>query len=91
MLAKEESVVNFLADIRKDLGNLEWNCTIELDGARPSKEVGKAIHVDRTKIESAIADMKKHLQSFRQYRRKEKALEKQRKRLEKSQPKPSPP
>jgi len=83
-------VVNFLADIRKDLGNLEWDCTIELDGASPPQEVGKAIHVARTKIESTIADMKKYLQSFRQYRRKEKELEKQKKRLEKLHQKPSP-
>jgi ATPase subunit of ABC transporter with duplicated ATPase domains len=37
----------------------------------------------RNEIQSAIADMEEHLRSFRQYRRKEKAQEKHRKRLEK--------
>jgi len=80
MLAKEEAVVNFLVDARKDLGNLEWNCTVEQNVASSPEEVGKAIHVARNNIESTIADMREHLHSFRQYRRKQKALEKQKKR-----------
>jgi hypothetical protein len=85
ILTKEESVVNFLSGIGKNLGELEWTCTIELDGATSPKEVGKAIHVARKKIESTIEDMGKHLRSFRQYRKREK----QRIRLEKSHPRPS--
>jgi hypothetical protein len=84
MLTKEESVVNFLVETDKYLAELEWNCTTELDGASSPQEVGKAIHGARNKIESTIADMRKYLHSFREYRRREKAREKQRKRLEKS-------
>ena len=80
MLAKEEAVVNFLVDARKDLGNLEWNCTVEQNEASSPQEVGKAIHVARNNIESTIADMRKYLHSFRQYRRKQKALEKKKER-----------
>jgi hypothetical protein len=89
MLTKEESVVNFLVGIHKYLGELEWTCTIELHGASSPQEVGKAIHVARDKIESATADMREYLHSFRRYRRKEKAQEKHRKRLEKSHQRPS--
>ena len=85
MLTKEESLVNFLVGIDKYLGKLEHTCTLELHGASSPKEVGKAIYVVRDKIESTIADMEEHLRSFRQYRRKLKAQEKQRKRLEKSE------
>jgi hypothetical protein len=62
---------------------LERDCTLELDGASSPKEVGKAIHVARNEIQSTTADLEKHLRSFREYRRKEKAREKQRKRVEK--------
>ncbi len=89
MLTKEESVLNFLVEIDKYLGKLERACTLELHGASSPQRVGKAIYVARNKIESTIAGMEEHLRSFRQYRRKEKAQEKQKKRLEKSQPKPS--
>lgn len=82
MLAKEEAVANFLGQTHKDLGNLEWNCTIEIDGGTSPQEMGKAIHGARNKIEANIADMKKHLRSFRQYRKKEKAQEKQKKAVE---------
>ena len=73
MLRKEEELVNFLVGTDKNLGDLEWNCTIELKGAFSMQEAAKVIHGDRKKIESTIADMRKHLQSFRQYRKKEKA------------------
>jgi hypothetical protein len=89
MLAKEESVLNFLVDTRKDLGNLEWNCTVEMNGATSPQELGKGIHVARNNIESTIADMSEHLHSFRQYRKKQKVLEKQRKLSEKSPQRPS--
>jgi hypothetical protein len=79
MLTKEESIFNFLVDTNKSLANLEWTCTIELQGESSPQEVGKAIHVTRKNIESTIADMGKHLRSFRKYRRKEKAQEKQKK------------
>ena len=79
MLTKEESVVNFLEGINKNLGDLEFKCSIELHGATSPQEVGKVIHAARNKLEVNIADMKKHLYSFRQYRKKEKAQKKDKK------------
>jgi sensor histidine kinase YesM len=84
MLRKEESIVNFLEGIHKNLGKIEVTCTLEVQGASSPQEVGKTIHVVRNEIQSTIANMQEHLQSFRQHRRKEKTQEKQRKRLEKS-------
>lgn len=89
MLTKEESVVNFLEGLHKYLGKLEHTCTLELHGASSPQEMGKAIHVARNKIELTIADMEEHLLSFPQYRKKEKAKEKQKKRVEKSHQRPS--
>ena len=83
MLTKEESVVNFLEGLHKYLGKLEHTCTLELHGSSSPQEVAKAIHMARNKIESTIADMDEHLRSFPQYRKKEKAKEKRRKRMEK--------
>jgi len=79
MLRKEESIVNFLEGIHKNLGKIEVTCTLEVQGASSPQEVGKTIHVVRNEIQSTIANIQEHLQSFRQYRRKEKAREKQRK------------
>ena len=84
MLRKEESIANFLDGIHKNLGKLEVTCTLEVQGASSPQEVGKTIHLVRNEIQSIIANMEEHLRSFRQYRRKEKAREKQRKGLEKS-------
>jgi hypothetical protein len=79
MLTKEESIFSFLRDANKSLANLEWTCTVELQGESSPQEVGKSIHVERKKIESNIADLEKHLRSFRKYRKKEKAQEKEKK------------
>jgi hypothetical protein len=84
MLRKEESIVNFLDGIHKNLGKIEVNCTLEVQGASSPEEVGKAIHVVRNEIQSTIANVQEHLNSFRQHRRKDKVKEKQRKRLERS-------
>ena len=89
MLTKEESVVNFLVRIHKYLGKLEHTCILELHGASSPQEMGKAMHRARNEIQSTIADLEDHLRSFRQYRRREKAREKQKKRLEKLDQKPS--
>lgn len=78
MLRKEESIVNFLEGIHKNLGKLEVTCTLEVQGESSPQEVGKTIHLVRNEIQSTIANMEEHLRSFRQYRRKEKAREKQR-------------
>jgi len=84
MLRKEESIANLLDGIHKNLGKIEVNCTLEVQGASSPQEVGKAIHVVRNEIQSTIANMQEHLNSFRQRRRKDKVNEKQRKRLERS-------
>ena len=89
MVRKEETIVNFLRGIHKNLGKLERNCTLELHGASSPQEVGKAIDETRNKIQSGIAGLEEHLRSLHHYRRKEKAQEKQGKRLKKSHPKPS--
>jgi hypothetical protein len=89
MLTKEESFANSLAGIHKYLGELEWTCTIELHGASSPQEVGKAIHVARDRIDSTITEMKEYLRSFRQYRKKETAREKQIKQLEKAHQRPA--
>jgi len=84
MLRKEESIVNFLEGIHKNLGKIEVTCTLEVQGASSPQEVGKTIHVVRNEIQSTIANMQEHLRSFRRHRRKEKAQEKKRKAGEKS-------
>ena len=73
MLTKEEEVVNFLVGTDKNLGELEWTCTVEMDGAISPQEAAKAIHGARKKIGSTVADMRQHLRSFPQYRKREKA------------------
>lgn len=72
MLRKEESVVNLLGLIDKNLGKLEVTCTLEVDGASSPQEMGKTIHLVRNEVQSIIANMEEYLRSFRQYRRKEK-------------------
>jgi len=89
MLTKEESVVDFLGRMHKYLGKLEHTCILELHGASSPQEIGKAMHRARNEIQSTIADLEEHLRSFRQYRRKERARAKHRKRLEKLHQKPS--
>jgi hypothetical protein len=89
ILRKEESIVNFLDGIHKNLGKIEVNCTLEVQGASSPQEVGKAIHMVRNEIHSTIANVQEHLNSFRQYRRKDKVKEKQRKKSERSVQRPS--
>jgi hypothetical protein len=82
---KDESVVNFLEEINNNLGKLEVNCTLEVHGASSPQEVGKEIHMVRSKIQSTIDNLEEHLSSFRQYRRKEKTQVKKKKRPGKPQ------
>ena len=84
MLRKEESIVNFLEGIHKNLGKIEITCTLEVQGASSPQEVGKTIHVVRNEIQSTIANMQEHLGSFRQHRRKEKVKGRKEKRLKRS-------
>jgi hypothetical protein len=82
MLTQEECIIDFLEGMNRNLGDLEFKCSIELNGATSPQEVGKVVSAARNRIESTLADMRKHLRSFRQYRRKEKAQ----KKLKKSTP-----
>jgi hypothetical protein len=82
-LGREESTIEFLGRIHKYLGKVERNCTLELHGTSSPQEIGKAIHGARNEIQSAMADLEADLHSFRQYRRRLKAQEKRRKRMEK--------
>jgi sensor histidine kinase YesM len=83
MISQEESIIDFLEGMHKYLGKVERNCALELHGTTSPQEIGKAIHSARNEIQSTMAEMGDHLSSFRQYRRKIKAQEKQKKRMEK--------
>jgi hypothetical protein len=83
MLTKDESVIHLLEGLDKYLGKLEHACTLELHGVSSPQKMGEAIHAARNKIESTITDMGEYLRSFRHYRRKERAQEKQKRRMEK--------
>jgi sensor histidine kinase YesM len=83
MIRQEESIIDFLEGMHKYLGKVERNCTLELHGTISPQEIGKAIHSARNEIQSTMAEMGDHLRSFREYRRKIKAQERQRKRMEK--------
>jgi hypothetical protein len=85
MITKEDSVLQSLDGINKNLGDLEWTCSVEMHGASSPKEMGKAIGATRSRLESTLGDLRKHLQSFRQYRR----MEKQKKKPEKSRQGPT--
>jgi len=76
MLNKEDSVAGFLEGINKNLNDLEWTCSIEMHGSSSPQELGKVIGAVRNKVELTLADLRTHLQSFRQYRKKEKAAKK---------------
>jgi len=76
MLNKEDSVASFLEGINKNLNDLEWTCSIEMHGASSPQELGKVIGALRNKVEMTVADLRTHLQSFRQYRKMEKAAKK---------------
>jgi len=83
MFGHEESIADLLAGMHKYLGKVERDCTLELRGATSPQEIGKAIHSARNEIQSTLAEMETHLRSFREYRRKIKVREKQKKRMEK--------
>ena len=64
MLKKDESVANLLGVIDEYLSKIEFCCSFDFYGTSSPQEVGRAIHVVRNKIESTIAAMEEHLQSF---------------------------
>jgi uncharacterized protein (DUF58 family) len=83
------SILNLLSEIHKNLGKLEVTCTLEVQGASSPQEVGKTIHVVRNEIRSTIANMEEYLHSFRQYRRKQKARARPKRKQQKSSQKRS--
>ncbi|MBW2057956.1 MAG: hypothetical protein JRJ26_10720 [Deltaproteobacteria bacterium] len=83
LLNEQESVRDFLARLDHSLGKVESACTFEIEGASSPKQTGKAIHIARNQIKSTISDIEKGLQSFRQYRRREKARQRRERYLEK--------
>ncbi len=86
MINKEDSVAGFLEGINKNLNDLEWTCSIEMHGSSSPQEVGKVVGAIRSKVELTLADLRAHLQSFPQYRKKEKAQKKNKKPKEKKEP-----
>jgi septal ring factor EnvC (AmiA/AmiB activator) len=76
MLKKEESIVTFLEGMANYLNELQRSSSTEMDRESSLKKMVKAINTARDTIEWTLDDMKTHLSSFRQYRRKEKAQEK---------------
>ena len=86
MLKKEDTVAGFLEGIDKSLNELEWTCNLQMDRASSPKEVGKVIGAIRNKVELTLADLTAHLQSFRQYRKKEKVQKKNKKPKGKREP-----
>jgi hypothetical protein len=83
LLEKDKAVLNLLGLIDEYLGNLEFTCTYDVKGTSSPQVVGKAIHAVRVKIESTIANIEKHLCSFRQYRQKRKVQGKKGRRQQK--------
>jgi hypothetical protein len=76
MLKKEESVVTFLEGLAKYLNELQRSSIIEMDREKSLKEMVKAINSARDTIEWTLDDLKIHLSSLPQYRRKEEGREK---------------
>jgi hypothetical protein len=83
MLEKEKSVINLLGVIDEYLNELEFTCTFDVYGKSSPREVGKAIHMVRNKIQATIANIGEHLYSFRQYRGNREMEGKTRRRLKK--------
>jgi len=73
MLKKEEFIVTFLEGLAKYLNELQRSSINEMDRESSLKKMVKAINTARDTIEWTLDDMKTHLSSLRQYRRKEKA------------------
>jgi len=81
-LNKQESLLHSLAGFNNSLGKLETACALEMELTTSLKDIGKAIHIARNQLGSSIADIEGNLRSFREYRVREKAREKQRRELD---------
>lgn len=76
MLKKEEFIVTFLEGMAKYLNELQGSSITEMDRESSLKKMLKAINTARDTIEWTLDDMKTHLSSLPEYRRKEKVREK---------------
>jgi len=76
MRKKEESIVAFLEGIAKYLNEQQRSSSIEMDRERSLQKMVKAINSARDTIEWTLDDLKIHLSSLRQYRRKEEVQKK---------------
>jgi hypothetical protein len=86
MLKKEEFIVTFLEGLAKYLNELQRSSVNETERESSLKKMVKAINTTRDTIEWTLDDMKIHLSSFPEYRRKEKAREKNREPEKKREP-----
>ena len=86
MLKKEESIVTFLEGMANYLNELQRSSITEMDRESSLKKTVKAINTARDTIEWTLDDMKTHLSSLRQYRRKEKAQKKNREPQKQKEP-----
>lgn len=80
-LNKQESLLHSLMGFNNSLGKLETACALEMELTTSLKDIGKAIHIARNQLSASIADIEGNLRSFREYRAREKAREKQRREL----------
>ncbi len=76
MFKKEEFIVTFLEGMAKYLNELQSSSISEMERESSLKKIVKAINTARDTIEWTLDDMKTHLSSLRQYRKKEKAQKK---------------
>ena len=89
-LNKQESLLHSLTGFSNSLGKLETACALEMELTTSLKDIGKAIHIARNQLSSSIADIEGNLRSFREYRAREKAREKQKRELNALRGKKSP-
>jgi hypothetical protein len=86
MLKKEESIVTFLEGMATYLNELHRFSSTEMDRESSLKKMVKAVNTARDTIEWTLDDLKTHLSSLRQYRRKEKARGKNKEPQEQKEP-----
>ncbi len=86
MLKKEEFIVTFLEGMAKYLNDLQRSSITEMDRESSLKKMVKAINTAGDTIEWTLDDMKTHLSSLREYRRKEKAEKKNKEPQKKKEP-----
>lgn len=69
---KQESLLHSLTGLHNSLGKLETACALEMELTTSIKDLGKAIHIARTQLNSSIEDIQGNLRSSREYRVREK-------------------